>query len=70
MSVLLCRLLQRLEIGSTPVYRQHEFHQFAGHHQSSAVSVAASLRNPFYLDSESGFNWTANPELTGHLIRF
>ena len=28
------------------------------------------LRNPFYLDSESGFNWTANPDLTGHLIRF
>jgi len=28
------------------------------------------LRNPFYLDSESGFDWTANPELTGHLIRF
>jgi hypothetical protein len=28
------------------------------------------LRNPFFLDSESGFNWTANPELTGHPIRF
>jgi len=28
------------------------------------------VRNPFYLDSESGFDWTANPELTGHLIRF
>jgi len=30
----------------------------------------ALLRNPFFLDSESGFNWTANPELTGHPIRF
>jgi type I restriction enzyme M protein len=28
------------------------------------------MRNPFFLDSESGFNWTANPELTGHPIRF
>ena len=23
------------------------------------------MRNPFFLDSESGFDWTANPELTG-----
>jgi len=23
------------------------------------------VRNPFFLDSESGFHWTANPVLTG-----
>jgi len=28
------------------------------------------LRNPFFLDSESGFDWTVNPEPTGHRIRF
>ena len=24
------------------------------------------LCNPFFLDSESGFDWTVNPEITGH----
>ena len=28
------------------------------------------MRNPFLLDSESGFDWTVNPESTGHPIRF
>jgi len=37
---------------------------------SKRLVEAGYMRNPFYLDSESGFNWTANPELTGHPIRF
>ena len=24
------------------------------------------MRNPFFLDSESGFDWTVNPKFTGH----
>ena len=24
------------------------------------------MRNPVFLDSESGFDWTVNPEITGH----
>ena len=32
--------------------------------------IANLLRNPFLLDSESGFDWTVNPESTGHPIRF
>ncbi len=24
------------------------------------------MRNPFFLDSESGFDWTVNPKITGH----
>jgi len=41
MYVLLCRLLQQLEAGSPPVNRQHVFHQFAGYHQSGAVSITS-----------------------------
>ena len=29
-------------------------------------SIDPILRNPFFLDSESGFDWTVNPEITGH----
>ena len=29
------------------------------------MEQAFEVRNPFFLDSESGFDWTANPELTG-----
>ena len=25
----------------------------------------AKMRNPFFLDSESGFDWTVNPKITG-----
>jgi hypothetical protein len=26
------------------------------------------LRNPFFLDSESGFDWTVNPKFTGQFF--
>ena len=30
-----------------------------------ALTACASLRNPFFLDSESGFEWTLNPVFSG-----
>jgi hypothetical protein len=30
--------------------------------------ISIKLRNPFYLDSESGFDWTVNPEGTGQFF--
>jgi hypothetical protein len=32
---------------------------------TAAIANASQMRNPFYLDSKSGFDWTLNPVSTG-----